>query len=547
VEAVAGVRRRQRASRGAGAGSTRLERIPEPRYLAALFYPYLAITLVFITWRIWIVNWHVWFGPVGLAADVFAALMMLTFLGLARRIYLPVHRPADLSAQVTDCIIATHREPVSVIEPTLIAALQVRGVRDVLLFGNHERADVRELAERLGARYFARGSSQFAKAGSLNAGLKHTDAEFVIVLDADHIVLPQFLERTLGYFDDPDVAFVQTPQSFYNTESFLFRRFRGRAAGWWELKMFFHCTQLAKNRWNASFFCGSSAVLRRAAIDDIGGFATSTVTEDIHTSLRMHARGWRSLYVGEQLAYGLEAHNLKQYYSQRRRWAVGSITLLCRTTDSPLVKRGLTISQRINYLNATLLHMVGPQRLFYLLLPLLTLITLRGPVIIPISYYGLAFLAYWVLSLGMAYLYGRGAHHVIHNEAYCIANIPAQVAALTAILWHERLFDSAPKNMVHAERTMARPVLWLLSLICLGTIGYGGYLVAAGHGTALVIMAMFWSAVNCLWLGWVLGYLAWYERHPGPAAAAVALTAAEKYQHILTQYGDQPRAVTGSR
>lgn len=527
--------------------AVRLERVREPAYLAALFYPYLAITIAYIGWRVWVVNWHVWFGPVSLAADTFAALMMLTYLGLSRHIYLPVHRPVDLSGRVVNCMIATYREPVSLIEPTLIAALGVRGIRDVLVLSNYERADVRALTERLGARYFARGSSEFAKAGSLNAGLARTDAEFLLVLDADHMVLPQFLERTLGYFDDPSVAFVQTPQSFYNTDSFLFRRARGRAASWWELKMFFHCTQLAKNRWNSSFFCGSSALLRRAALDDIGGFATSTVTEDIHTSLRLHAKGWRSLYIPEQLAYGLEAHNLKQYYTQRRRWAMGSITLLCRTSDSPLIKRGLTISQRINYLNATLLHMLGPQRLFYLLLPLLTLITLRGPVVIPLSYYGFIFLAYYLLSLGLANRYGRGAHHLIHNEAYGVANVPAQVSALSALLRRDQQFASPPKTMAHAERTVARPALWALSLIALGTVGYGGYLLLSGHDTALVIVSTIWGAVNCLWLGWVLGYLAWYERHQA-LPAAVPRSALENYQQIVARFGaDSSPAIAGPK
>lgn len=527
----------------AAAHGVRLERIRESAHISALFYPYLAVTLAFVAWRVSVVNWHLWFGPVGLAADLFGAMLMVMFLGFSRYIYLPVHRPADLSARVVDCIIATHTEPVSVIEPSVIAALRVRGVRNVLLLGNHERPDVRALATRLGALYYARGSSEFAKAGNLNAGLKHTDAEFVIILDADHMVLPQFVERTLGYFDDPKVAYVQTPQSFYNTNSFLFRRARGRVAGWWELMNFYHCTQLAKNRWNASFFCGSSAIMRRTAIDDVGGFATSTLTEDIHTSLRMHAKGWRSLYIPDRLAFGLEAQNLKQYYSQRRRWAAGSLTLLFRTTDSPLFKRGLTTSQRLSYLQATLLHTVGVQRLFYLLLPLLTLITLRGPVIVPISYYGIVFVVYFMISLSLAYIYGRGTYHVINSDAYCLANIPAQLGALTAIVRREQQFNSAPKNMVNAERTMAKAALWSLGLICLGSIAYGTFLFASGNHSALVIIAIVWSGVNCLWLGWIIVYLEWYARHPGQSSDYGSMTALEKYQHIIAQFGEGSRDV----
>src|SRR5438270_6735084 len=101
------------------AKAVRLERVTESAWLRALFYPYLGVMIAFVAWRIWIVNWHIWFGPAALAADLFSAVMMVMFLAFSRSIYLPVHRPADLSARVVDCIIATHREPVSLIEPTV--------------------------------------------------------------------------------------------------------------------------------------------------------------------------------------------------------------------------------------------------------------------------------------------------------------------------------------------------------------------------------------------------------------------------------------------
>ncbi|MEJ0073419.1 MAG: glycosyltransferase family 2 protein [Candidatus Saccharibacteria bacterium] len=128
---------------------------------------------------------------------------------------------------------------------------------------------------------------------------------------------------------------MQSPQTFYNTHVFLFRR-RPHREAWSEQMMFYNCLQPAKNNWNAAFFVGTSAVLRRAAIDDVGGFATGTATEDIHTSLRLHARGWQSVFLPEPLAYGLEAENFKEFYKQRRRWAAGSLGLLFRSPDSPL-------------------------------------------------------------------------------------------------------------------------------------------------------------------------------------------------------------------
>jgi len=146
--------------------------------------------------------------------------------------------------------------------------------------------------------------------------------------------VPEFIEQTIGYFDDPEVGFVQTPQSFYDTDSITFRRRRGIDAGWHEPAMFYGGVQSAKNHSNSAFFTGTGAVLRRAAIDSVGGFATGTVTEDIHTSIRLYARGWRSVYLPVPLAHGLEVDNLREFYRTRSRWAAGSLSLLFRCSEA---------------------------------------------------------------------------------------------------------------------------------------------------------------------------------------------------------------------
>jgi cellulose synthase/poly-beta-1,6-N-acetylglucosamine synthase-like glycosyltransferase len=522
------------------------ERRAEPGYIPVLFYLYLAVLIPFSIWRCTIVNWHAWFGPLALAADLFAAMMFVFFLGFARYLYVPAHRPADLSGRIVDCLVPTHTEPVSVIEPTIIAARRVRGIRDVLVLGNFERADVRAMAERLGVAYHARNSNQDGKAGNLNGGLSHTDAHFILTLDADHMALPEFLERTLGYFDDPAVAFVQTPQSFYNTGSLLYRRARGKDAEWSESNIFYRCVQPAKNGRNASFYVGTSAVLRRTALDDVGGFATGTVTEDIHTSLRVHAKGWRSVFVPEPLAFGLEAQSLREFYAQRRRWAVGALTLLFRRADSPLRVRGLTAGQRLSYLESTLAHLGGVQRLIHFLLPAVVIFSLTSPVNIPIGLYGLAFVVYFVTSFGMVAIYSRGTYHFLHSDAYSLANLVAQVSALSGLLRVERRFGAARKDAHHAERTLVKPILWLLGLTSVAGVADGGYQIAAGNHSWLVIMATAWGTVNSVWMWWVLGYLEVYERRHDTTGLD-SLAAPERYHLIVARFGRDgpPPASTG--
>ena len=516
--------------------SVRFERSHQARGIAFGFYLYLAVLLPFMAWRCTIVNWHTWFGPLALAADLFAAMMFIFFLGFTRYLYLPVHRPAGLPARVADCLIPTHTEPVSVIEPTVIAALRVRGIRNVLVLGNFERADVRAMAARLGAAYHPRNSNACGKAGNLNNGLTFTDAELVLTMDADHMALPEILERTLGYFDDPSVAFAQTPQSFHNTKTLLFRRANGQEAKWSESNIFYKTILPAKNGYNASIYVGTSAVLRRAALDDVGGFATGTVTEDIHTSLRMHAKGWRSVFVPEPLAFGLEAQNLKEFYNQRRRWAVGALTLLLRSPDSPVRTPGLTLRQRLSYLDSTLSHLGGVQRLIHFLLPAITIFTMASPVAIPFGLYGLAFVGYFVVSFTMVAVYSRGTYHFLHSDAYSLANLVAQVSALPGLLRPARRHSAARKDAPHHDRTGVKAVLWLLGLISLAGVADGLYRFASGNHSWLVIMATCWGVVNSVWMWWILGYLELYE-HRSASTDSADLTAPDRYQLIVDTFG----------
>ena len=101
------------------------------------------------------------------------------------------------------------------------------------------------------------------------------------------------------------VAFVQTPQDFYNLDSYQHRRSSRRRLVWTEQSLFFRVIQRGKDYWNAAFFCGSCAILRRRALDEVNGFATGTVTEDLQTSIRLHRKGFASVYHAESLAYGV--------------------------------------------------------------------------------------------------------------------------------------------------------------------------------------------------------------------------------------------------
>lgn len=464
-----------------------------PRHIRVLFFAFLALAALYAGWRTTVVNWTVWYGPVAWLVELYGLAVSVLFLCTIRQSDRVVPRPLIGPLRTVDILIPTVNEPLAVLEPTVIGAVNVRGVRRVLVLDDGARPEVREMARRLGAAYVPRVGREGAKAGNLNHGLAETDAEFIVTLDADHIPLPEFIEQTLGYFDDPDIGFVQSPQSFYNTESFTFRRRHGIQANWHEQEMFYGTIQPTNNHSNSVIFTGTSAVLRRRAIDSVGGFAPDTATEDIHTSLRMHTRGWRGVYLGAPLAYGLEVENLDEYYRSRRRWAAGSLRLLLRHPDSPLRVPGLTLAQRLHYLSATITHLQGINRALYLLAPFAALTTGVAPVRGPYAYYGFAFLAFAVLSIWSVVLLSRGHFHLLHSEVFAVADTVPMIAALTGVIFPERKFGVSRKR---TARTTGRWVksayrlygaVTLLGLaLALTRLLRGEYVAIAGWSAAFL-------------------------------------------------------------
>jgi cellulose synthase (UDP-forming) len=200
-------------------------------------------------------------------------------------------------------LIPTWNEPSGVLAPTIAAAVALRLAHQTWVLDDGDRPEIARLAADLGARYLRRPDRSHAKAGNLNHALQVVDADVAAVLDADHVARPDLLVNTLGYFNDPKVAVVQTPQDFYNLESFEHSRTAARD-GFNEQSLFYRAILAGKNCWQATFWCGTNALVRVAAVKEVGGVATETVTEDIHTTLRLHAAGWRSIYHNEVLARG---------------------------------------------------------------------------------------------------------------------------------------------------------------------------------------------------------------------------------------------------
>jgi cellulose synthase (UDP-forming) len=230
------------------------------------------------------------------------------------------------------------------------------------------RAELQDLCAELGVVYSTRPRNEHAKAGNMSAALERLNGDLVVVFDADHVPARDFLARTVGYFvEDPKLFLVQTPHFFLNPDP-VERNIGFRPDCPPENEMFYHLGHRGLDRWGGAFFCGSASVLRRAALDDVGGFAGETITEDAETALEIHSRGWKSMYVDHAMIAGLQPETFVSFIQQRGRWAAGMMQLLM--LKNPLRRKGMSLSQRLCYLNSMTFWLFPLVRMVFILAPL---------------------------------------------------------------------------------------------------------------------------------------------------------------------------------
>lgn len=299
-----------------------------------------------------------------------------------------------------DVFIPVYDEPVAVVEPTVRAASELTGAEVIVHVLDDGASDaMAAMAGRHGADYLRRAGSEGAKAGNINHALAHTSAEFVLVLDCDHVPEPHFLEATLGWFGDERMAFVQTPQYYANWD-------RGEvpAAAWGQQALFFGPIARGKDGHEAMFCCGTNVVFRRAALEQVGGFPVDSVTEDFELSIRLHEQGWRSRYVPEVLAHGLGPEDMASYVSQQQRWSRGCLSALPAVLRSSLPPR-----HKLQYALSASFFLSGWTVLVYMTFPVVRLLTGAQPLAATTAdqflghfapYFGLSLLAVTALGGG---------------------------------------------------------------------------------------------------------------------------------------------------
>ncbi|MEA5463255.1 glycosyltransferase [Leptothoe sp. PORK10 BA2] len=265
--------------------------------------------------------------------------------------------------------IPTYDEPEFILRRTIIGC-QAMDYPDktIYLLDDTHRPEIRLLAQRLGCEYRTRPNNDYAKAGSLNSAIAATQSDLIASFDADFVPTRNFLLRTIGFFQDPTVGLVQTPQSFYNPDP-IARNLGLEDILTPEEEVFYRQIQPMRDGVGSVVCSGTSFVVRRSALETSGGFVTDSLSEDYFTAIRLASQGHKIIYLDEKLSAGLAAENITAHAIQRLRWARGTLQAFFIETN-PLTIPGLKFIQRLGHLEGILHWFTSISRIIFLIAPL---------------------------------------------------------------------------------------------------------------------------------------------------------------------------------
>jgi cellulose synthase (UDP-forming) len=487
---------------------------PQSNWKERIIRTFAILTLAYATYYLWwrwtsTLNMEAWWFSVTLALAETIGLLT-TFIFVFNTWKLKVHPPRKARPGITvDVFVTVYDEPLEVIRKTALGARDIIYPHRTWILDDGKRAEIQSMCDELGIGYIRREGNENAKAGNLNHALKVTDGEIFLVFDADHVPLPHAVERLLPYFDDPRVAFVQSPQVFYNTDSITTHVQPERRRLWTEQNLFFTVIEPCKDHWGAAFFCGSCAALRREALEEIGGFCTRTITEDFETSIVLHGRGWKSAYCVDTLAYGLTPNSVVGFHVQHLRWGQG--TMQVWRHYNPLTWPGLTLGQRLCHFYSVLVYSDGVLNLIFYSAPLIYL--LFG--VLPINAMGSNFLARWIpLYIAgriLSRLLARGTETPFwFNERNSMAKFWTHARAVTGYFAKQKLkFHVTPKGTGEVPVEAYRPQLVMMVLAGLAIV-FGFVSRSQGwisYGPPGRDAVPFW--LNIFWASWIFAMAAW--------------------------------------
>ena len=402
-----------------------------------------------------------------------------------------------------DILVPTYGEPLAVLQRSLLGCTQQSYPHtSVLVLDDSGREEVKRLAKQLGCRYMHRPERRHAKAGNLNAGLSQCHGELVAVFDADFIPQQRFLEHSIGFLLDPDVALLQTPQSFINADPVM-RNLRMESWLLPDEESFYRWIEPVRDGWGAVVCAGTAFVVRRRALDGIGGFVEGALSEDYVTGIALRAQGWKLLYLQQKLSAGLAAESMEDFVQQRQRWANGTLQSL-GLPHGPLRAYGLRPGQRLAYLEGVIHWLNNLPRLVLMLMPLSYGLLGVAPILLDQRAIIELMLPLWgtvLLSIGWLNRNSRSA--LLTELTSWVLTVPLVVSLMWNVLGSSVGFRVTPKHRQRSRGSwswfLALPLIVLSLFNLANLLGLVQQLMLAGwDGVGPLQLGLVWAGLNLL-------------------------------------------------
>lgn len=511
--------------------ATALERIQIPRMHFVLTVTLFVSAIVYITWRITVIDIiSVWISVPLFFAELLGTLHLFGFYYTTW----PREEPAfnddiDPGALRVFAMVPTVNEGREVLEPTLKGLRKAREAylkqyphgqlevvicNDGYVAGYDRWQDAEDLAEKYGFTCITREVGGGAKAGNIE-NARHTvgavgDDALMAIFDTDMIPEPNFFTRIVPYFRDTQVGWVQTGQYYRNTESPIAMWANDQHA------MFYNVLCPGKSTLNSMSIGGTNFVIRCAAMDEIDGLPQDSITEDLAAAITLQPN-WRSVYLSDRLTSGLGPMDFKSYFKQQRRWATGNMQIGLANWKELLIPGygNLNFAQRIQYLLVTTHYICGLRDMIYLLTPLMFLLFSASA----IDYTNMpTFLwyavPYWIMSQVALWYVVRGRAGM-RGIMLNFTTFPIYLQALMTVVTGKQIgFQVTSKQRLQQNSFMQIRMHLFFILVCILCIFIGVYRLRSN--IAPVVVSMIWTLYQITYLSSIVWLAAsdWIADNP---------------------------------
>ena len=420
-----------------------------------------------------------------------------------------------------DILIPTYNEPDFIIKRTIMGCQALNYERkQIYVLDDTQRQSIKQLAQNLGCHYITRPDNSHAKAGNLNNALRQTSGELVVVFDADFVPTTNFLERTVGFFRNEKIALLQTPQSFYNSDP-IARNLGLEKIITSEEEVFYRYLQPIKDGARSVVCAGTSFVVRREALRNIGYFATDSVSEDYFTGIRLSAKGYELAYLDEKLSAGLAAESIGAHIDQRLRWVRGTLQAFF-IKSNPLTIPGLSLWQRLGHLEGLVHWFTCLPRVFFLFVPIVCVFGQLTPVLTTLPEIVYVFVPYYVILLTMFSWLNKRSRSILLSDVYSIIQaIPVSITVIKVLFSpFSKGFKVTPKGLARDKFNYNWSLALPMTILLAATIvGFGMSLIS--FQSSGFNLGLCWGAYNLLTISVAmmtlldlpkLSFFEWYDR-----------------------------------